>query len=299
MWALADAHNGYISVFEVYTGKMGDRVEKGLGSRVVKTLCTPYKQSFRHVYFDNYFTSPNLLMDLDKMGLYGCGTLRRNRKGFPESLKKASEKGLDGRGSSKTVQYKNLSVSIWQDSKPVTLAATNTDPTVTENVQRKKKDGTRITVNAPQSVVWYNKYMGGVDHNDQMRGYYHVRLKCRKFYKYIFWFLFDITISNTYFLARAHCGLKCSLKDARVTLAKALIKTYCSRKRLGRPPVNPRRFNSNHFPVKMKIKHRCFYCTKNKLGRHEPKWYCKECDKYLCHSGGNDDCFLLYHQKYL
>jgi hypothetical protein len=25
----------------------------------------------------------------------------------------------------------------------------------------------------------------------------------------------------------------------------------------------------------------------------------EECDKYLCHSGGNDDCFLLYHQKYI
>ena len=48
----------------------------------------------------------------------------------------------------------------------------------------------------------YNKFMGGVDHNDQLRGYYNVRMKCRKFYKYIFWFLFDVAVTNSYILFR-------------------------------------------------------------------------------------------------
>ena len=131
------------------------------------------------------------------MGLYGCGTMRRNRKGFPQSLKKISKQGMKERGASKTVQYKNLTVSVWQDNQPVTVAATNSDPTVTETVYRRKKDGSRMLINAPQSVVSYNKCMGGVHRNHQMKGYYHVRLKCRKYYKYIFWFLFDVAISNT------------------------------------------------------------------------------------------------------
>ena len=180
--------------------------------------------------------------------------------------------------------------------------ATNSDPTVTETVYRRKKDASRMLINAPQSVVSYNKCMGGVHRNHQMRGYYHVRLKCRKYYKYIFWFLFDVAISNTYSLARAHCGLKSSLKDTRVQLAKALVNTYCSCKRRGRPPVNPRRFiplSAVHFPVKQKEKRKCRYCSKNKLGRHETKWYCNECDRHLCHTGDAKDSFLLYHQRYL
>ena len=40
VWMLADAHTGYVSSFEIYTGKKGD-VEKGLGASVVKTLCQP------------------------------------------------------------------------------------------------------------------------------------------------------------------------------------------------------------------------------------------------------------------
>ena len=60
VWALADADNGYISTLEVYTGKEGDSVEKGLGAKVVKTLTSPYVNSHRHVYFDNFFTSIDL-----------------------------------------------------------------------------------------------------------------------------------------------------------------------------------------------------------------------------------------------
>ena len=42
--------------------------------------------------------------------------------------------------------------------------------------------------------------MGGVDRGDQLRGYYHVRLKCVKNYKYIFWFLFEVAVTNAYIL---------------------------------------------------------------------------------------------------
>lgn len=38
VWMLADGVNGYVSSFDVYTGKKGDKVETGLGARVVKSL---------------------------------------------------------------------------------------------------------------------------------------------------------------------------------------------------------------------------------------------------------------------
>ena len=38
VWALADAKTGFVSSFDVYTGKKGDKVETGLGSSVVKNL---------------------------------------------------------------------------------------------------------------------------------------------------------------------------------------------------------------------------------------------------------------------
>ena len=45
VWGMSDASIGYITGFEVYTGKKGDRVKKDLGANVVKTLAMPYKNT--------------------------------------------------------------------------------------------------------------------------------------------------------------------------------------------------------------------------------------------------------------
>ena len=124
----------------------------------------------------------SFLVDLLKLGVYGCGTMRDNRKGSPDGLHAVVKKRFTKRGQSKTWQSGNFTVSVWQDSKP--------DMSVT----RKQKDCTRITVAAPMSVVEYSKCMGGVNKNDQLQGYYHVQLKSTK---YIFWFMFEVAITNT------------------------------------------------------------------------------------------------------
>ena len=145
----------------------------------MKHLTQPYISSYRHVYFDNFFMSVDL--DLEQSQLYSCGTIRSNRKGFPAEIKGTAKKGMKERSDSSTVQSNNLTVSVWQDNKHVTVAATNSDPTVEAQVSRKQRDGTGIVVSCLQSIVLYNMNMGGVDNNDQLRGYYHVRLKCQKF----------------------------------------------------------------------------------------------------------------------
>ena len=88
VWVLGDSQNGYFSSFQVYTGKEGNTTEKGLGKRVVKDLTEDLKGKHHHVYFDNFFTSLDLIVDLDKDGIYSCGTARKDRKGFPPALKK-------------------------------------------------------------------------------------------------------------------------------------------------------------------------------------------------------------------
>ena len=39
------------------------------------------------VFFDNFFTSKELLCDLESVGVYGCGTTLKDRIGFPVELK--------------------------------------------------------------------------------------------------------------------------------------------------------------------------------------------------------------------
>ena len=96
VWVLGDSLNGYFSRLEIYTGKKGNTVEHGLGGRVVKDLTTNFQHKWHRVYIDNYFNSKSLLCDLEKHGIYCCGTIRSDRKGFPAQLK-AAKAGLTQR----------------------------------------------------------------------------------------------------------------------------------------------------------------------------------------------------------
>ena len=80
VWAMADALNGYMYDFSIYSGAGGDR-ETGLGGKVVYTLAESIKGRHYHLYIHNYFSSISLLSKLFKDGTYGCGTVHTNRKG--------------------------------------------------------------------------------------------------------------------------------------------------------------------------------------------------------------------------
>ena len=190
-------------------------------------------------------------------------------------------------------------MSVWQDSRPVTFIATNSDPTAEGTVQR-KKNGTSITVRCPTSVAMYGQYMRGVDHNDQLRGYYRVRLKGRKHCKYIFWFLFDLAITNAYILHHPHAGVRgMTMKDFCLLLVNQVIGTFSGRKKAGHSAALPpaKRFCTEHFPIKENGQ------TRRRCHRHERRaspWHYKECQLSFCHTGLPDtDCFLKYHTRHL
>ena len=114
--------------------------------------------------------------------------------------------------------------------------------------------------------------MGGVDLGDQLRKYYSVRLKYRKNYKYFFWFIFDVCITNSFILSKfcnstsQHTKEDSRLKTFRAHLAESLIGSYTSRQRAGRPRsqgvVEPSPVEATfHSPCHHYSK-RCVYCHK-------------------------------------
>ena len=92
VWVRADSRNGYFSLLEIYTGKKKGVIEHQLGARVVKDLTKELQGKCHHVYFDKKIYVIQLLSDLEKSGIYGCGTARKDRRGFPEKLKTAKFK---------------------------------------------------------------------------------------------------------------------------------------------------------------------------------------------------------------
>ena len=302
VWVRSDSTNGFICQFNVYTGKDGNTTEVGLGGNVVIKLTRSIIGRNHRLFMDNFFTSVPLFQDLLNEQTYACGTLRRDRKYLPDDLKALAKHGFRTRGDFAFRQDEELVMTVWQDTKPVCMLSTLWDPDNVTSVRRKKKDGSMIDVRCPAVVDTYNKHMGGVDRGDQYRKYYELRMKSRKVYKYVFWFLVEVSILNTYVLHRYSPSTgRCfhTFKDFRVELAKLLIGDYNSRKRRGRPvrimpSPSPQRPNLAHFPKKA-TKGRCAYCSANGK-RKETSWHCTGCNVRLCHTGVEEtDCFATYH----
>ena len=135
--------------------------------------------------------------------------------------------------------------------------ATNVQPDETGTVRRRQTDTTVRDMQAPMAIMSYNKWMGGVDRGDQPRQYYHLCLKSHKVYKYIFWFLMDVSIANSFVLHQHNTSTSTftPFKAFRLELGKGLIGGYNSRKRAApsAAPVvpRPRRLTSvAHFPLR-------------------------------------------------
>ena len=191
---------------------------------------------------DNFFASVYLFQELLSENIYCCGTVRPNRKGFPAMLKGVN---LKEQGDSKFARSGNMVCTVWRDKaskKLVTVLSTQCNPVGGDQVKRKKKQRgswVEIMINRPPSVSLYNKFMGGVDMQDQARRYYNVTLKSVKWWKYLFWFFLDTAIINSYILYSESNEKHITHLDFRLKLSRELTGNHCSRKRAGRPRSNP------------------------------------------------------------
>ena len=105
LFQISEASSGYILGFHIYTSKDCSCVSnysKPLDSECTKTTkivlglleTTNLLDEGHHVYMDNYYSSPELFLELYYRETYACGTVRQNRKGLPNSVKKAKLKPL-------------------------------------------------------------------------------------------------------------------------------------------------------------------------------------------------------------
>lgn len=313
IWLMCCAVTGYIVAFDVYIGKDEKRpAEMNLGEYVVYKLSAALEGFYYCLFFDNFFTSILLLKRLLAKKLFGCGTIRQNRKYFPEAMKKVK---LDA-GEFTSVQADDFSISQWRDrgKKPVSVASTMHNSDETTKVRRTTKTGEKQELACPKSIADYNAYMGGVDRLDQLLAAYSVAQKSRRWWLKIFYYFLDCSIVNGYIIYKETMKSK-NLKPAsqltfRSNLVNELIGTFCSKKRTGYYPYkgfarkndNPRKKTKVentvrlsdvgvHIPKKIQKRRRCAYCsTKTKEKRSD--LLCEKCNVALC-----KDCFAKFHNK--
>ena len=300
VWERASPKNGYVHEFQIYTGsKDGRQPEQGLGARVVKDLTDKLKGKKHHIYMDNFFSSPELFDDLQKDKNYCTGTARLNRRGMPEALKTAR---LKNRGDMQVMQRGNLTAYAWKDKKIVTYLSTIADPLQNKVVRRKQKDGSVKEVPCPMVGESYNKFMFGVDIADQKRMQYSTCRKALKWWKYIFWFCFDLAVVNGFICMKEspnHVKHTRSGKEVARTqlefcmnLGQKLIGTFRGSRKRKIPPTTDNCGNA-HWPSKFPKHGRCKLCAQEKR-RHEVYLGCTQCSVHLC---VDHNCFFRYHQQ--
>lgn len=69
-------------------------------------------------------------------------------------------------------------------------------------VSRKQKDGSIVNVRCPKVLKQYTQNMNGVDRADQLRSTYSICRKAAKLWKYLFWFMVDVAICNSFILMK-------------------------------------------------------------------------------------------------
>ena len=185
LWVLA-SDDGYPYHVIVYCGKNRDvtqQEEFGLGHRVVTSLlqCLT-KPDCHEVYFDNFFTSYDLLVHLRNSNIKATGTVRENRlRKCPlmdsKSMKKKDRGIHDAQSDSKVVAVK------WYDNQCVTLASNFQEVTPMGKARRwcAAKKGP-VDIPQPALIGSYNAHMGGVDLLDRFLSSYRPIFRAKKWW---------------------------------------------------------------------------------------------------------------------
>ena len=172
---VSEPSTGYICDFEVYTGdapgqSQGNAQELQDASKtscIVLGLLDSVKllHMSHHVYFDNYYNSPDLIDLLHKRKTHACGTVRKNCKSLHLAITQAKLK----QGETVFCHKNSLLALKWTDKREVYILSGLHKATY---VISKKTNYKGQKVIKPQPVFLCNRYMSGFDLTDQFLQYY-------------------------------------------------------------------------------------------------------------------------------
>lgn len=162
--------------------KENHRARVPLGTRVVMdclNVCeTP---TYHHIFFDNFFTSYDLVANLKKPGSRATGTIRANRMQgcvmkSVESMKKGDRGSYDYRSDG------DIEMVRWNDNSVVNFCSNACGVDPVRQMKRWVKSKGSVMVSQPHVVAKYNKGMGGVHFMDRALSDYRPRIRGKKWY---------------------------------------------------------------------------------------------------------------------
>ncbi len=149
------------------------------------------------LFYDNWFSSVNLALQLLENGFHSTATIQINRvKGITfEMSQKDFVKSPRGTFEEFVHSSEKLALVKWNDNRPVHVISTlmGSEP-VSEIVRYIKNKKKRLPIQCPAVVKSYNKHMGGVDLADMLFSLYRIDKRSHKYYNRIVYYLFSVCL---------------------------------------------------------------------------------------------------------
>lgn len=236
-WALCTV-SGFLLDFDLYCGSNAtvDILSScALGSRVVLQMIKKLllkvpkrKLSQYHLYFDNYFTNPDLMIHLKKNGLVATGTVQSIRvTSTQHEMEKKAQKG-----TYKVSHDSNsgLNFITIMDSSKVSFLSTATGVSPKETLIRRQSlhNKEKIEIEFPYVMVAYNKFMGGVDLHDQRCKKVMPSVQSKKWTYSIFLRILQSSVVNATVLTNL-CQTEGSKKISTKDFCRSIVLDYFSK----------------------------------------------------------------------
>ena len=306
VWALAGQY-GYLYKFQFYGDNLagGVEIQPGIGAsgKVVIDFAEGVPEG-TYLFFDNYFASPELLVELTNTHLYATCTMRKNRSGkcplkCEKDLKKMGRESYDFRSEN------GILLCEWFDNRTVLVGSNVHGVEPANTVSRyNRKEKRYVEVKCPRLITVYNKNMGGVDRCDMLLALYRNAMKTRKWYKRIIFHLIDLCVVNAWTLSGG--VRKMSLYKFKLAVATGLIEATVAPHHEQVPGPAPAEtqhnrdvsHDSRYDGVGHLVKQLDANVQRCKMEgcRRRTKFVCVKCRTTLC-VDIRSDCFYRFHTK--
>jgi DNA polymerase III epsilon subunit-like protein len=311
LYVITDAETAFVLQVIVYTGKTtiyqtDNNEEMKKTVQIVKKLCEPYAGSHRVVYVDRFYTSVDLMKELDKMDLYVTGTVMRNRVPKELTIAKTSKVFKEmQRGDFKNHSFsyitdegtiKQSGLVCWKDRDIVYCLSNNCSNTEKGSCYRRSINGI-ICLERPKVIEEYNQYMGGVDLADKRRLHCNSTIMGQnRWWLKLFFYLLDSGTANALVLFNLAMNDNQNNSMTIVDFKMKLVMGFVGDKITNVPGQVPTR----HEVIRTTHRHLCAYCALYN-NRKRTRYVCanEDCRIPICCVGnGKDnqqDCFALSH----
>ncbi|CAG5026014.1 unnamed protein product [Parnassius apollo] len=284
--------DGLVLRMHLFGGSSDITSGKGHTEKIVMHLLNDFLDKGHSVFMDNFYNGYNLALKLLQRKTYCSGTLRKKREFNPTIVSTKLKKG-----ENKSVYHRGVHIGCFRDKRYIPYISTEFD---NEMVVVESKRGNKKM--KPKVLAEYNKYMSGIDRQDQMLSYYPCERKTLRWYKKLFVHILQMQVLNAYIIYNRYSGKNLNMYDFRMALSEELLPPVCvetvqtSRRnghkltKIDATTTENKSDGPGLVRLTTRIKRKvCRYCSISKKIRKQTTFHCTLCDGQpgFC----NQECF--------